>query len=92
MILDPMGGIVIMNDGTCILPEVDMPHPTTKSMIKLSRAQDEEVGDGITYGIILARETLINAEPFVRTNIHTQLRLARGTLNLQKDISSGQHP
>ena len=41
MLLDPMGGIVITNDGNCILREVDVSHPTAKSMIELSRAQDE---------------------------------------------------
>jgi len=70
MLLDPMGGIVITNDGNCILREVDVSHPTAKSMIELSRAQDEEVGDGTTSVIILAGEMLINAESFVRTNIH----------------------
>lgn len=70
MLLDPMGGIVITNDGNCILREVDVSHPTAKSMIELSRAQDEEVGDGTTSVIILAGEMLINAEPFVRANIH----------------------
>lgn len=70
MLLDPMGGIVITNDGNCILREVDVSHPTAKSMIELSRAQDEEVGDGTTSVIILAGEMLINAEPFVRMNVH----------------------
>ncbi|KAL7546540.1 hypothetical protein ACHAWF_009871 [Thalassiosira exigua] len=70
MLLDPMGGIVITNDGNCILREVDVSHPTAKSMIELSRAQDEEVGDGTTSVIVLAGEMLVNAEPFVRTNVH----------------------
>lgn len=54
MLLDPMGGIVITNDGHCILREVDVSHPAAKSMIELSRAQDEEVGDGTTSVIILS--------------------------------------
>ena len=70
MLLDPMGGIVITNDGNCILREVDVSHPTAKSMIELSRAQDEEVGDGTTSVIILAGEMLILAEPFLRNNLH----------------------
>eukprot|EP00521_Asterionellopsis_glacialis_P009378 CAMPEP_0195285812 /NCGR_PEP_ID=MMETSP0707-20130614/3512_1 /TAXON_ID=33640 /ORGANISM="Asterionellopsis glacialis, Strain CCMP134" /LENGTH=557 /DNA_ID=CAMNT_0040345365 /DNA_START=42 /DNA_END=1715 /DNA_ORIENTATION=+ len=70
MLLDPMGGIVITNDGNCILREIDVSHPTAKSMIELSRAQDEEVGDGTTSVIILAGETLIQAEPFLRNNMH----------------------
>jgi len=66
MLLDPMGGIVITNDGHCILREVDVSHPTAKSMMELSRAQDEEVGDGTTSVIILAGEMLVQAEPFLR--------------------------
>ncbi|KAF1787947.1 GroEL-like equatorial domain [Phytophthora cactorum] len=59
MLLDPMGGIVMTNDGNAILREVDVAHPAAKSMIELSRAQDEEVGDGTTSVIILAGELLI---------------------------------
>jgi hypothetical protein len=42
------------NDGHAILREIDVKHPAAKSMIELSRAQDEEVGDGTTSVIILA--------------------------------------
>lgn len=45
------------NDGNCILREVDVSHPAAKSMIELSRAQDEEVGDGTTSVIILSKYT-----------------------------------
>ena len=47
-----------------------MSHPTAKSMIELSRAQDEEVGDGTTSVIILAGEMLSMAEPFLKRKIH----------------------
>ena len=70
MLLDPMGGIVMTNDGNSILREVDVSHPAAKSMIELSRAQDEEVGDGTTSVIILSGEILCLAEPFLMRNIH----------------------
>jgi T-complex protein 1 subunit gamma len=70
MLLDPMGGIVITNDGNCILREVDVSHPAAKSMIELSRAQDEEVGDGTTSVIILAGEMLQVSEPFLSRKVH----------------------
>lgn len=66
MLLDPMGGIVLTNDGHCILREVDVSHPTAKSMIELSRAQEEEVGDGTTSVIVLAAQVLSQAEQFLR--------------------------
>lgn len=53
MMLDPMGGIVITNDGNAILREIDVSHPAAKSMLELARSQDEEVGDGTTSVIIL---------------------------------------
>lgn len=75
-----MGGILLTNDGNSILREVDVSHPAAKSMIELSRTQDEEVGDGTTSVIILgifeyvfwkvAGELLVAAEPFISRNIH----------------------
>lgn len=53
MLLDPMGGILLTNDGNAILREIEVDHPAAKSMIELSRTQDEEVGDGTTSVIIL---------------------------------------
>merc|ERR1719191_2486163 len=70
MLLDPMGGIVMTNDGNAILREVDVSHPAAKNMIELSRAQDEEVGDGTTSVIILAGEMLGVAEPLIEKKIH----------------------
>src|SRR5690606_18963230 len=70
MLLDPMGGIVMTNDGNAILREVDVSHPAAKSMIELARAQDEEVGDGTTSVIILAGEMLSVSEPFLLKEIH----------------------
>ena len=43
MLLDPMGGIIITNDGNAILREIDVAHPAAKSMLELARSQDEEV-------------------------------------------------
>ena len=70
MLLDAMGGIVMTNDGNCILREIDVSHPAAKSMLELSRAQDEEVGDGTTSVIVLAGEMLSVARPFLERNMH----------------------
>merc|ERR1719482_782506 len=73
MLLDPMGGIVMTNDGNAILREVDVSHPAAKNMIELSRAQDEEVGDDTTSVIILAGEMLSVAEPLLDKKLHPTL-------------------
>src|ERR1700760_3259400 len=70
MLLDPMGGIVLTNDGHAILREIEVGHPAAKSMIELSRTQDEEVGDGTTSVIILSGELLSVAQPFLDRNMH----------------------
>lgn len=70
MLLDPMGGIVMTNDGNAILREIDVAHPAAKSMIELARAQDEEVGDGTTSVIVLAGQILQAAEIFIEKRVH----------------------
>lgn len=70
MLMDPMGGIVMTNDGNAILREIQVQHPAAKSMIEISRTQDEEVGDGTTSVIILAGEMLSVAEPFLEQQMH----------------------
>ncbi|OQO10117.1 T-complex protein 1 subunit gamma [Cryoendolithus antarcticus] len=70
MLLDPMGGIVLTNDGHAILREIEVAHPAAKSMIELARTQDEEVGDGTTTVIILAGEILALSLPQLDRHIH----------------------
>ncbi|PSC73318.1 T-complex 1 subunit gamma [Micractinium conductrix] len=70
MLLDANGGIVLTNDGNAILREIDVSHPAAKSIIELSRTQDEEVGDGTTSVIILAGEMLAAAEPHLERHLH----------------------
>ncbi|EMR10673.1 T-complex protein 1 subunit gamma [Pneumocystis murina B123] len=70
MILDQMGGVLLTNDGHAILREIEVAHPAAKSMIELSRTQDEEVGDGTTTVIVLAGECLIHSLLHLERNIH----------------------
>lgn len=88
MLLDPMGGIVMTNDGNCILREVDVSHPAAKSMIELSRAQDEEVGDGTTSVIILSGEILSMAEPLINRNFHPTVIVSGYGRALQKALDT----
>uniref|UniRef100_A0A8D8TLY1 T-complex protein 1 subunit gamma n=2 Tax=Cacopsylla melanoneura TaxID=428564 RepID=A0A8D8TLY1_9HEMI len=70
MLMDPMGGIVMTNDGNAILREITVQHPAGKSMIEIARTQDEEVGDGTTSVIVLAGEMLNVAERFLSEQMH----------------------
>jgi len=92
MLMDPMGGIVMTNDGNCILREIQVQHPAAKSMIEISRTQDEEVGDGTTSVVILAGEVLSVAKQFIEDELHpTQIIAAyRQALDDALDILRNQ--
>lgn len=73
MLLNPMGGIVLTNDGNAILREITVQHPAAKSLIEISRTQDEEVGDGTTSVIVLAGELLSASQEFLEQGLHPTL-------------------
>ena len=70
MLMDPMGGIVMTNDGNAILREITVQHPAGKTMIEIARTQDEEVGDGTTSVIVLAAEVLTVSQQFIEDKMH----------------------
>lgn len=73
MLMNPMGGIVLTNDGNAILREITVEHPAAKSMIEISRTQDEEVGDGTTSVIVLAGELLSTSQQYLEQGLHPTL-------------------
>lgn len=70
MLMDPMGGIVMTNDGNAILREITVQHPAAKTMIEIARTQDEEVGDGTTSVIVLAAEILAVSQQYLEDKMH----------------------
>lgn len=73
MLMNPMGGIVLTNDGNAILREITVEHPAAKSLIEISRTQDEEVGDGTTSVIVLSGELLSASQEFLEQGLHPTL-------------------
>ncbi|XP_057340333.1 T-complex protein 1 subunit gamma-like [Microplitis mediator] len=65
MLMDPTGKIVMTNDENVILREITVQHSAGKSMIEITRTQDEEVGDGTTSVTVLAGESLARADAFL---------------------------
>jgi T-complex protein 1 subunit gamma len=58
MVITKINSIEITNDGNSILREIDVSHPSARSIIELARTQDDKVGDGTTSVVILASEIL----------------------------------
>ncbi|MDQ3873339.1 MAG: thermosome subunit, partial [Thermoproteota archaeon] len=46
MLVNSLGDVTITNDGATILKEIDVQHPAAKMMVEISKATDNEVGDG----------------------------------------------
>ena len=92
MLLDPMGGIVLTNDGHAILREIEVSHPAAKSMIELSRTQDEEVGDGTTTVIILGMlsKSCSVAQANVQQLVKSWLRLCHSSNAISTRSSSSK--
>jgi len=76
MILDSQGGIIITNDGFCVLREIEIEHPAARTLIELSRSQDSEIGDGTTTIVVLVSEFLRVAEILLKQKFHPNQLIA----------------
>jgi thermosome len=70
MLVDSLGDVTITNDGATILKEIDVQHPAAKMMVEISKATDNEVGDGTTSAVIIAGSLLEKAEELVNKEVH----------------------
>src|ERR671915_564059 len=70
MLVDTLGDVTITNDGATILKEIDVQHPAAKMMVEISKATDNEVGDGTTSVVILAGALIEKAEELVNKDVH----------------------
>src|SRR5215203_1271974 len=70
MLVDTLGDVTITNDGATILKEIDVQHPAAKMMVEISKATDNEVGDGTTSVVVLAGSLIERAEELITKNVH----------------------
>jgi thermosome len=70
MLVDSMGDVTITNDGATMLKEIDVQHPAAKMMVEISKATDNEVGDGTTSAVVLAGALLEKAEELIDKEVH----------------------
>jgi thermosome len=70
MLVDGLGDVTITNDGATILKEVDVQHPAAKMMVEISKATDNEVGDGTTSVVVLAGALIEKAEELITKDVH----------------------
>jgi len=70
MLVDGLGDVTITNDGATILKEIDVQHPAAKMMVEISKATDNEVGDGTSSVVVLAGALIEKAEELITNNVH----------------------
>jgi len=70
MLVNPVGDMVITNDGASILQEMDIKHPAAKMMVEISRTQEDKAGDGTTSAVVLAGELLNKAKTLIEKDVH----------------------
>ena len=70
MLVDSLGDVTITNDGATILKEIDVQHPAAKMMVEISKAVDNEVGDGTTSSVVFAGALLAKAEELLEKDVH----------------------
>merc|ERR1719262_716708 len=65
-------GVTITNDGATVMRELQIQHPAAKLLADISKAQDDEVGDGTTSVVVLAGELLREAKRFLEDGLPPQ--------------------
>src|SRR5690348_1729959 len=70
MLVDSLGYVTITIDGATILKELDVQHPAAKMMVEISKATDNEVGDGTTSVVVLAGALIEKAEELINKDVH----------------------
>jgi len=70
MLVDPMGEVIVTNDGVTILEEMQIEHPAAKMIVAVARTQENEIGDGTTTAVVFAGELLKQAEKLLEMSIH----------------------
>lgn len=77
MVINHLGKLFVTNDAATIIRELDVEHPAAKMMILGSQMQEQEVGDGTNFVIILAGALLEQAEALIRMGL-TPNEIAEG--------------
>lgn len=65
--------VTVTNDGATVLRKLNIVHPAAKVLYDISKAQDDEVGDGTTSVVVLAVEFLKQAKQFLEERLAPQL-------------------
>jgi len=70
MIINHLEKLFVTSDAATILKELDVIHPAAKLVVMSSQMQEQEIGDGTNYVLILSGELLQSAEALLSQGLH----------------------
>ena len=70
MLVSQDGDVTVTNDGATIVENMNIEHPIAKLLVELSKAQDDESGDGTTGVVVLAGALLEQSQKLLDKGIH----------------------
>jgi len=70
MVVDDLGNVLVTDDGSNILEQIDIEHPTAQLIKEIADSQEESAGDGTTSAVVLASEMLKEAEDLLANGLH----------------------
>lgn len=73
MLVGGAGQIKITKDGSVLLSEMQIQHPTAAMIARSANAQDDIVGDGTTSNVLLIGELLKQAERLIQEGVHPRV-------------------
>jgi len=68
-LIEDSNGTTITNDGATVMKKLNIVHPAAKILVDISKAQDNEVGDGTTSVVVLTGELLKEAKNFLEDGL-----------------------
>ena len=69
MVINHLERLFVTNDAATIIRELEVEHPAAKMMVLGSQMQEQEVGDGTNFVIILAGALLAESEELIRMGL-----------------------
>ncbi|CAE7875507.1 CCT6B, partial [Symbiodinium sp. KB8] len=85
MLVDGAGAVKLTKDGSVLLHQMQIQHPTAIMIARTATAQDDETGDGTTSAVLFTGELLKYAERVISDGVHP--RTVADGLDMAKDAT-----
>jgi len=71
MVINHLEKLFVTSDAATIMKELDVVHPAAKMLVMAAQQQEQEIGDGTNFVVVLCGEFLHQAEDLLQVGLHT---------------------